>query len=78
MNPKKYKYDFLGIFLRSIGIPINRKNKYVCSNFVAEIFENAGIYKFDKKICLIRPKDFESIKSDKVKEIYSGYFCDYK
>ena len=37
-NPNdSYKYDFLGIILRYIGVPITFKNKYVCSYFVAEL-----------------------------------------
>ena len=32
-NPLNYKYDYLGIFLRYLRIPITFKNKYVCSYF---------------------------------------------
>ena len=71
----EYKYDFIGIVLRYLGIPIIRKNKFVCSNFVAYALEKANIYKFDKKTCMIRPLDFESIKNKK--EIYEGYYKDY-
>lgn len=68
----KYRYDFVGVVLRFLKIPISFKNKYVCSYFVADVFEKAGIYKFDKKTFFISPKDFEKIKG--TKEIYSGKY----
>ncbi len=74
-NREKYKYDYLGIFLRFLRIPISLKNKYVCSNFLAEVLEKANIYKFNKKACFIKPKDFEDIKE--LKEIYEGSYINY-
>ena len=74
-NRDKYKYDYLGIFLRFFRIPISFKYKYVCSNFLAEVLEKANVYKFDKKTCFIEPKDFENIKG--AKEIYVGSYIDY-
>ena len=72
MNESKYSYDFIGIIPRFFGIPVVIKDKYVCSYFVADILEKANIYKFGKKTCLIRPRDFEKIKE--CNEIYSGYY----
>ena len=70
-----YKYDFLGLFLRIWDIPINVKNRYVCSYFVAHVLESAKICKFSKPTCLVRPKDFESINN--LHEIYKGYYLHY-
>lgn len=75
-NRNLYKYDFLGIFLRLFNIPISFKNWYVCSQFVAKLLEEFGIYKFDKKTCFIQPKDFEKIEG--IKEIYSGKYLEYE
>jgi len=75
-NQELFKYDFLGIFLRFFKLPISFKNKYVCSYFVAKLLEESQIYKFDKKICFIEPKDFEKI--DNVNEIYCGKYLLYK
>lgn len=69
------KYDFLGIALRFFHIPITFKNKYVCSYFVADVLERANIYKFNKKTCFIRPKDFENLQG--FNQIYEGKYKEY-
>lgn len=74
-NKQKYKYDYFGIIPRYFGIPVTTKNKYVCSYFVASVLDKSKIYKFSKKICLIRPKDFENLKG--FHEIYRGYYLSY-
>ena len=74
-NQKLYKYDFIGIVLRTFNIPISFKNHYVCSQFVAELLEKFEIYNFKKKICFVKPKDFEVING--IKEIYSGEYLEY-
>lgn len=74
-SQNNYKYDFLGTFLRYIKIPYKRKNKFVCSYFVGDVLEQAGIHKFNKETYFLRPKDFENI--DNAKEIYSGLFSKY-
>lgn len=70
----EYKYDFVGAVLRNFWIPISFNKSYVCSQFVAEVLSRAGILEFDKKICMIRPKDFA--KQD-WKEIYTGKYTLY-
>lgn len=71
-----FKYDYVGIFLRYFKIPVSFKHKYVCSYFIADILEDADIYKFDKKIYFIEPKDFENIEN--INEIYSGKYLLYE
>ncbi|MDO4608766.1 MAG: hypothetical protein Q4B40_06215 [Clostridia bacterium] len=71
-NPEKYKYDFIGIFLRAIKLHISFKNKYVCSTFVAYILQQSGAYNFSKEIHHIKPIDFENIIG--AKEVYSGEY----
>lgn len=75
-NKEIYKYDFLGIILRYFKIPIQIKNKYVCSYFVASVLEQANIYQFQKKTCMVVPKDFEKIPT--FREIYDGIYNTYK
>ena len=70
-----YKYDYIGVFLRYIKVPVRFKDKYVCSFFVADILEKANIYKFDKKTCFISPKDFENIPN--LNLIYVGNYLKY-
>lgn len=75
-NKEKYKYDFIGLFLRYWNIPINFKNHYVCSYFVASLLEQTNILHFNKKTALVRPKDFEQLKSSQI--IYEGLYQNYK
>lgn len=76
LNDIKYKYDFKGIIPRFFGIPITIKDRYVCSFFVADVLEKADIYKFNKKTCFIKPKDFERL--NRCNEIYKGYYKSYE
>lgn len=78
INEKKgvYKYDFIGIILRYFGLNITFRNKYVCSYFVAKLLNDCNIYKFDKDICFVKPKDFENM--DGFNLIYSGKYLLYK
>ena len=75
-NIDDYKYDFIGIVPRFFGIPITFKNKFVCSYFVAEVLKRANICKFEKKTCLMVPKNFENLNG--LKKIYSGSYVEYK
>ena len=76
LNTTKYKYDFLGIIPRFFGIPVTIKNRYVCSYFVAYVLKESKIYNFSNNICLIKPRDFESLNI--LKEKYIGKYSLYK
>ncbi len=71
----QYKYDFLGAFVRFFQIPISFQGKYVCSHFIAEVLTNAGILEFDKKLCMVKPRDYAK---QQLHEIYSGKYLAYK
>ena len=75
-NANIYRYDYLGVALRYLYIPVTFKNKYVCSYFVADILQKTEIYNFDKDPCFIKPGDFEKIK--RLNEIYVGQYNLYK
>ena len=74
-NEDLYKYDFVGICLRYFKIPVSFKNKYVCSQFVAELLETTHIHKFNKKTYFVEPKDFEEVENFNL--IYSGKYLFY-
>lgn len=74
-NEHTFKYDFCGIVIRFFNIPITFKNRYVCSYFVADVLQKAKVHKFNKKACLIKPKDFDGIKG--FNEIYKGSYLKY-
>jgi len=75
LNIDDYKYDFIGVIARYLGIPIKFKNKYVCSYFVADILKRSQICDFVKETYQMCPKDFENLKE--FKEIYQGDYLDY-
>lgn len=75
-NRDIYKYDYIGIILRYLRIPISFKNKYVCSYFVAELLEKANIYNFNKKTIFVSPRDFERING--LNLVYTGKYALYR
>ena len=73
---KLYKYDVKGL----VRLKINRpkpieENKYVCSNFVANILERSDIRIFEKPSYMIQPKDF--LNNDRLTLVYEGLLSDY-
>ena len=75
-NSDIYKYDYLGIILRYLKIPVKFKNKYVCSYFVAELLQDNNVCDFGKQSCFVSPKDFEMI--DKFNLVYTGKYALYR
>ena len=75
-NKDIYGYDYLGIILRYLRIPITFKNKYVCSYFVADLLQEVNVCNFDKKVCFVKPRDFENING--LNLIYNGDYALYK
>jgi len=78
MNKNKdiYRYDYLGIILRYLGINVTFKNKYVCSYFVAKLLYDNDICAFDKDVWFVKPSDFEKI--DCLNLIYNGEYLLYR
>lgn len=60
---KKYKYNYLGLFLCWFGIEKDRKNKFFCSEFVAHTLKKTGAVNIDKPPSLFRPVDFQKIEN---------------
>lgn len=75
-NKNIYGYDYLGIILRYLRIPVTFKNKYVCSYFIAQLLEEANVYNFDKETFFVSPKDFENVDSFNL--IYTGKYAMYR
>ena len=76
LNRRAYKYDIKGLVRLKINRakPI-RKNRYVCSNFVADILEESGINIFEKPSYMIQPKDF--LDNDNLELMYEGLLNNY-
>ena len=64
------KYSTLGLVMCFLKIPYKRKNKYFCSQFVAEVMYHCGALKLKKKSSLYFPNDF--IKHKELKLIFQG------
>ncbi len=71
----RYRYNFLGLPLIVFNIPLQRKNHYVCSQFVAYLLSESGVVEFKKHSSLVRPDDFTKI--DKCTQIFKGSLIKY-
>ncbi len=75
LNQNKYGYNLIGLLGVVLGIPIERKYNYFCSQFVAALLKNSGISLFQKPIALVSPKDFRQCKF--LQLIYEGKLINY-
>ena len=73
---KPCKYSLLGLMYCYWGIPVERENKYFCSQFVAQVLQRSGVEVFDKPASLIRPHDFLNIPSAEF--VYTGTIGNYQ
>ncbi len=55
---KRFQYSVLGTFLCFFGIAYKRRNKYFCSQFVAETLNEVGVMELKKSPELYHPVDF--------------------
>lgn len=69
-HKEKYGYSLLGVAFCKLGISRKRKNRYFCSEFVAEVLQESGIRKMKKDPSLIRPQDLMELNGMKL--IYEG------
>lgn len=67
---KMYSYNVLGLFGIVFGIPVHRKNRFICSQFVAHILQECEIASFYKDLCLVIPDDFRHL--DNATLVYQG------
>ncbi|MGE5613355.1 MAG: hypothetical protein ACM3XR_03025 [Bacillota bacterium] len=64
----------LGLFAVMLNIPLRRKNKFFCTQFVATMLQSSGIHDFGKDPSLVTPHDFYEI--DCLIPVYEGRLCD--
>lgn len=72
----QYHYNFLGLFGFIINKPINRKNHFFCSQFVASVLAEGHVFMFPKPLALIAPSDFRKLVNFQL--VYQGKLLDYK
>lgn len=70
-----YRYNLLGLFGVMFNIQIKRDYAFFCSQFVAFLFEQAGLRIVPKNPSLTTPSDFE--RAEQLKLIYSGKLRDF-
>lgn len=73
---KSYRYDVKALVRLKMNRPKPiKENKYVCSNFVADILATSDINIFEKPSYMIQPIDF--LTNDKLTLIYEGKLSEY-
>lgn len=75
MNPKPYRYNFLGLPFMWLGIPFERRYHYVCSQFVGRLLQDSGVIGEEYASNLMRPYDFAKLKQAEL--VYQGRLKDY-
>lgn len=71
-----YSYNLLGLLTMALGIPLNRKKRFVCSQFVAHILVETGVAHFNKDVSLVKPDDFRHLPNGVL--LYTGDIKKYQ
>ncbi|WP_228550157.1 hypothetical protein [Salinibacillus xinjiangensis] len=75
LNKDLYSYNLLGLVGVVFRRPIHLRNKYFCSQFVAEVFQQSGLKLWRLPSALITPNHFFKHKSFQI--VYEGRLYDY-
>ncbi len=75
-NEDKYSYNYLGLLAASMNIPVQTREKYFCSQFVAYVLEYSGISIFDKGYECIKPRDIRV--NSNLELLYQGKLSKYR
>lgn len=73
-NRKMYGYNILGLIGVILNIPMKRKNKFFCTQFVATMLHTSNIYDFGKDPSLVTPQDLYEISE--LVPVYEGRLSD--
>lgn len=73
---KRYRYNYLGLFLAAINIPYKMDHRYYCSEFVREVLVDHRVDGYTELDTVMRPIYFLNYPHAKV--IYHGKLNDYK
>lgn len=72
---EKYSYNLIGLIGVMLKMPVKRKNKYFCTQFVASMLQESGIHNFRKDSSLVTPQDFHGIPG--LEPVYEGRLRDF-
>lgn len=73
-NRRMYGYNILGLLGVMLNIPMKRKNKFFCTQFVATVLQNSNIHDFGKDPSLVTPQDLYGISG--LVPVYEGRLSD--
>ncbi|MBU5436511.1 hypothetical protein KQI42_00745 [Tissierella sp. MSJ-40] len=72
---EKYGYNLIGLIGVMLDVPMEKEYNYFCSQFVATLLYNSGVYLFRKSAGLVSPKDFRQCRN--LELMYEGKLMDY-
>lgn len=72
---RRYYYNIFGIITVLLHIPIKIPYGYVCTHFVAHVYEKSGVKLFNKKSTLVSTVDFYNLGN--VDVIYEGKLSEF-
>lgn len=75
-NKEDYSYNYLGLLGAAVNVPIQSRQRYFCSQFVAYILERSDIHIFNKNCALVKPSDIRL--NPRLKSIYKGKLTEYR
>ena len=70
-----YRYNLLGVFGVMFNKPIERKNAFFCSQFVASVLKHCNVIDFTKDVSLIKPHELPYTASFQL--VYEGKLMAY-
>ena len=73
-NKDNYRYNLMGVLSYTVGLGLDRKDHFFCSQFVAYIISNAGCWTSNPS--LTKPMDFLSIPNRKI--VFEGNIAEFK
>ncbi|NLV92615.1 MAG: hypothetical protein GX030_09535 [Firmicutes bacterium] len=71
-----YKYNILGLFAAGMGVPLKRRNRYFCSQFVSELLMRSSILSSETPPELLRPTDLMRLVPKEI--VFEGLTAAYR
>ena len=76
---KKYKYNYLGLFMSRWRVRARKSNHFYCSEFVNDCLERFGIIKQGEFGKVVRPMELLKLNQDgKGQIVYRGALCHFR
>ena len=69
------RYNLIGLVAAAFNKPMKRESAYFCSQFVAVLLKESGVYLFTKDPSLVKPSDFQ--KCQRLTLVYEGKLSNY-